>query len=427
MVITRPRLGRRSLLVVCLAALSAPATAQQADGLQAALQAALQLNPQVASKQAAVQASEYSADAARSQRYPSLTAQAQQYSGDNRDTSTGEDLSSPASLRARQPLWAFGRIDNSIAFADAEVGVERGDLLRVRRQLLEQTAVAYANVLGSRQRLRVMEDNLTAHQQLHAQIRRREEGQLASAADVRLAATRLAQARARVERHLGELEVAQSDLRALTQVALPAEQPLAEGLREIGDDVLQSALTNSAEVLLRRQAIERAQAGVDQARTAAMPTLYLQAEHDHDQPSYRDDTRVSLVFEGTLDGMGLATRGRTRAALAQQNAAREELAHSLNEVERNVRRLQRNRQLQDELIQVQSESLAELEGVLASYQRQYAAGTKSWLDVLNIQRELSEQQLAQVQARSDRDIYSLQLAALTGSLDALVALNAQEF
>lgn len=430
---TRVIRGQGALLTACLLSFTLPVAAQQAqvspaaDGLQAALRATVQLNPQVAGKQAAVQAREHSADAARSQRYPTLTAMAQQYSGDNRDRTTGEDLSNPASLRARQPLWAFGRIDTSIAAADADVAVERVDLLRVYRQLLEQTAVAYANVLGSRQRLQVMAANLIAHQELHAQILRREQGQLASAADVRLAATRLAQAEARVERYRGELEVAQSDLQALTQIELPAETPVAEGLVEVGDNVLERALSNSAEVRVRRESIERAQAGVNQARTASMPTLYLQAEQDYDQPSYRDDTRISVVFEGSLDGMGLATRGRTRAALAQENAAQAELAHSINEVERTVRRLQRNRQLQDDLIRVQQESLAELEGVLASYQRQYAAGTKSWLDVLNIQRELSEQQLALVQAQSERTIYSLQLAALTGGLDALVALNAQEF
>lgn len=76
---------------------------------------------------------------------------------------------------------------------------------------------------------------------------------------------------------------------------------------------------------------------------------------------------------------------------------------------------------------MQSESLAELGAVLGSYQRQYVAGTKSWLDVLNIQREFSEQQLQLVQSKSDWEIYSLQLAALTGGLDPLVTLNGEEF
>ncbi|MNI38911.1 Outer membrane efflux protein [compost metagenome] len=125
--------------------------------------------------------------------------------------------------------------------------------------------------------------------------------------------------------------------------------------------------------------------------------------------------------------MGFATRGRTDAAVAQQSAAEEDLAYAVSELERSVRRLQRSRELQTGLIRVQSESLAELGAVLGSYQRQYVAGTKSWLDVLNIQREFSEQQLQLVQAKSDWEIYSLQLAALTGGLDPLVTLNGEEF
>lgn len=428
MVMFLPRLGRRSILAVCLAALALPVNAEQADGLQVALQAALKWHPAVSGKQAQVEASEFSADAARSQRYPSLTAQAQRYSESNRDATTGENLSNPVTLRARQPLWAFGRIDNSIAFADAETEVERVDLLRVQRQLLEQTAVAYASVLGSRQRLQVVEASLAAHQSLFDQISRREQGQLASSADVRLAATRLSQSRARVQSYAGELDIAESDLLALTQVPLPAELPVASGLLQVseGEALRQAAMDGSAEVHYKKQEIERAEAGIDQARTASMPTLFLQAEHDYDQPAYRDDTRVSLVFEGTLEGMGFATRGRTGAAVAQRSAAQDDLAYAVNELDRNVRRLQRSRELQAELIRVQGESLTELEAVLGSYQRQYAAGTKSWLDVLNIQRELSEQQLQLVQAQSDWVIYSLELAALTGGLDALVTLNTEE-
>ena len=97
-------------------------------------------------------AKRHAADAVRSQRYPTLTAQAQQY-GEGGRSASGEDLSQPYILRVRQPIWAFGRIDNNIAVANAEVSTQRADLLRVRRQLLEDTAVAYAAVRGSQQHI----------------------------------------------------------------------------------------------------------------------------------------------------------------------------------------------------------------------------------------------------------------------------------
>jgi adhesin transport system outer membrane protein len=137
--------------------------------------------------------------------------------------------------------------------------------------------------------------------------------------------------------------------------------------------------------------------------------------------------RVSLVFEATLEGMGLAAGSRTGAAVARQQAAEDGLADATNEIERSVRSLQRSRQLQEEMIQVQGATLEELQEVLASYRRQYVAGSKSWLDVLNIQRELSEQQLQLAQAQSDWVIHSLQLAALTGRLDPLVAPDMKAF
>src|SRR5690606_1373420 len=98
----------------------------------------------------------------------------------------GEDLSHPAALRVRQPIWAFGRIQSSIAAADAEVSAERADLLRVRRQLIERAAVAYAEVLGSQERVEIARQNVTEHRTLLAQIERRVTGQLASTADAHL-------------------------------------------------------------------------------------------------------------------------------------------------------------------------------------------------------------------------------------------------
>lgn len=441
MVMLHPKLWRNGLRAIGLFALIASVSAQQTngaqqinaaqqtDGLQAALRAALTMHPAVSGKQAQVKSREFGGDTARAQRYPSISAQAQQYAETTEDGVTGENLSSPASLRARQPLWAFGRIDSSIALADAETELERTDLLRVQRQLLEQTAVAYATVLGSRERLQVAAAATDAHRQLYEQIGRREQGQLASSADVRLAATRLSQSRARLERYHGELEVALSELRALTQVPFPAQQLVSDAMLQLpaeGDALLQIVQQASGDILVKKQAIERARANVDQVKTSSRPTVYLQAEQFYDVPSYMDDNRVSVVIEGSYEGLGFATRGRTGAARSQQQAAEDDLRDAINETDRIVRRLLSNRQLQQQLIEVQEESLTELDAVLGSYQRQYIAGTKSWLDVLNIQRELSDQQLQRAQARSEWMIYSLQLLALAGGLDALADLNSTQ-
>lgn len=421
-----PREFWRPLLtawLLCGAGAALPAAVPAAGGLQGALQATLRNHPAIAGQQAEIEAKRYAADGARSQRYPTLSAQAQQYAESDRSVLSGDDLSHPAILRVRQPIWAFGRIGSSIAFADAEVGTERADLLRVRRQLMEDTAVAYALVRGNQAIIDIARGNVAEHDALLAQIERRVEGQLASSADARLAATRLTQARAQLERARGEWEIARQDLYGLTQEPVDTAQRVPTGLLELSDDaVLEQAMDNSAEIRVKEQQLGQAEAEVNRARTSYMPTIYLQADRLYDQPGLRDDNQVSVVFEGSLEGLGFAARGRRGEAIANRTAAAEDLAAARLELRREVERLRRSRQLQHDLIALQAQSVAELESLVDSYQRQYESGTKSWLDLMNLQREVYEQRRQLVQAESDWRIHSLQLLARTGALDDLAVM-----
>lgn len=414
----------RRLLITCLLCGTASAGA---DGLRDALQATLRNNPAVAGQAAEVEARRYAADGARSQRYPTLSAQAQQYADGDRSGLNGEDVSRPSILRVRQPIWSFGRINDSIAVANAEESTERADLLRVRRQLLEDTAVAYTTLRGGIQLIDIARQNEAEHSQLLAQIQRRVEGQLASSADARLAATRLAQAQAMVQRAINEKRAAGEDLAALTQVNLNADQPVPLGLLEMPEstDLLDRAMDQSARIRLKRQQVGQAEAEVDQAKTSSMPTIYLQADKLYDQPGLSDDSQVSVVFEGSLDGLGFADRGRRGEAAASRTAAVQDLAAAKIELRREIERLQRSRRLQTDLIELQTQSLNDLISLFDSYQRQYESGTKSWLDVLNIQRERFEQNRQLVQSQTEWRIYSLQLQAMIGGLDSLAGIEAQ--
>ncbi len=417
--------ARRRLLFACLLCSTTPAGA---DGLRDALQATLRNNPAVAGQAAEVEARRYAADGARSQRYPTLSAQAQQYADGDRSGLNGEDVSRPSILRVRQPIWSFGRINDSIAVANAQVSTERADLLRVRRQLLEDTGVAYVTVRGSIELIDIAQQNEAQHRKLLAQIQRRVEGQLASSADARLAATRLAQAQAMVQRAINEKRAAQEDLAALTQVMLGADEPVPSGLLELqaSTDLLQQAMDRSAQIRLKQQQLGQADAEVDRAKTYSMPTIYLQADKLYDQPGLSDDSQVSVVFEGSLDGLGFADRGRRGEASASRMAAFQDLAAAKIELKREIDGLQRSRRLQTDLIELQNQSLSDLVSLFDSYQRQYESGTKSWLDLLNIQRERFEQNRQLVQAQTEWRIYSLQLQAMIGGLDSLAGIEAHD-
>jgi len=370
-------------------------TTEVLDGLVAALQATSSNHPALASESAKVSAARYAASAERTQRFPSLSVQAQQYTSD------------------------------SIAVANAGVDTGEADRLRVHRQLLEATAAAYAAVRGSALQIDIAQLNVTEHNALLERIRTRVRGQLASSADERLATTRLLQAKGALSRATSEFEGRREELIGLTQVAVGTSAPVPGELLKLAEDneLIDATLDEHAEVRLKQQQAAEAAAEVKAVRRSSMPTIYLQADRLHDQPALVDDNQVSLVFEASLDSFGFGTRRRTGEAQAKHRAAEAEVGATKVELRRELRALQRSRRLQSELIELHQQARDDLQALLASYQRQYESGTKSWLDLLNIQRELFEQRHQLVQARSDWTIQSLQLAARTGGLDSLVEIN----
>lgn len=395
------------------------------DGLVAALQATASNHPALASESAKVLAAQYAASAERTQRFPSLSVQAQQFTSGGRSTVAGEDLTRPAIVRLRQPLWSFGRIKSNIAVANAGLDTGKADQLRVRRQLLEATAAAYAAVRGSAEHVDIARRNVEEHNALLKRIRGRVRGQLASSADERLATTRLLQAEGALTRAMSEFEGRREELFGLTQVAVGTSSPVPGELLKLTEDneLIDATLSEHAEVRLRQTQLAEAEAEIQAVRRSSLPTIYLQADRLNDQPALVDDNQLSVVFEASLDSFGFGARRRTNEARARFQAAEAEVAATKVELGRQLRALQRNRRLQTELIQLHRRARDDLQALLSSYQSQYESGTKSWLDLLNIQRELFDQRLQLLQARNDWTVQSLQLRARAGGLDALVEVD----
>jgi adhesin transport system outer membrane protein len=380
------------------------------SGVEAALRSTLSYHPILRGKRALVEAKGFASDMARAQRLPSLSGEVASHDNNSNDIL----------VRVRQPLWTFGRIDSGIAYADLDTLTEQADLLRIQRQLMDQTVSAYSKVQGSQHRLGVAEDNIAGLDSLYQHIQRREQGRLASMADVRLARARLVQARSQKARFEGDVSVAKAELLALTQEPVNTAQVVASSLTQLPDvdELERLAQAASADVLLKTQQISLAQEDVNREKTAQLPTVYFQADHTYSSAS-NSDTRFSIVLDARLDEMGFSTKGRNNAAGARLNADMEDLNTTRNDISRQVSSLSSFRMQQYNLIDTQKQSVHELTEILASYQRQYKAGKKAWLEVLNMQRELTEQRLQYVQAKSDWLTYTLKLASLTGLLDTV--------
>lgn len=406
---------RRLLLFMLLLGVSAMPVRTAVAGLPDALRAAMAHHPAIQGKLAEVTAQGYNVKTTRSGRYPSLSGQVKAVEGDDEY----------GVLSVRQPLWAFGKISLPIARAEDQLEAERMALLQLQRGLVEDTATVYAQLQGLREQLTVAGENINEHRKLYDRIEHRKAGQLASAADVQLALSRLIRARAQREEIVAELQVAKDELKSLTQVPVSADAPVDTAFTALPDPAIlrQLAVEESPDIRYKNELIDVAQHTVSIQKAASTPTLYAEAEWEFWDHTTQNEARVGLTLEGSLDGVGLGAVNRIRAASAQVAAIRQDWKSTLNDVELGVSRLLTNLQLQTRLQVSQEAAVDAVRETRDSYMRQYDTGRKNWLEVLNMQRELTEQRLELVRVESSRLVLSLRLAALTGRLDAAAGIK----
>ncbi len=387
-----------------------PTEPSSAEGLSVALQATMQHHPAVKGKQAELKAQSGLLDSAKAGRYPNLSGQAQ----------TLESGENTGSLRVRQPLWAFGRIDASIDQAQAQSAAEQSLLLQVQRDLIEQAAVAYTRIQSLIAKLAIAELNVQEHQRLLQRIETRQRGQLASVADVRLASSRMIRAQGDHQRLQGERDAALTELRRLTQVEVPVDSPLSASPLSLPTEVeiQRLATARHADLLVKRAQLEVAKWTVTNVQLADAPTLFFQVDQELlDTPGGVDRTHAGLVFEARTDGFGFATRGRANSAQARYQAAMFDRDSTHNDLRRRLETLLLNRSLQQRLQASQREAVIAVEETLASFIRQYDSGRKSWVEVLNTQREVTEVRQQLVQINNEWHTTTLRIAALIGELD----------
>lgn len=391
------------------------------SGLMQALHATMTHNPLLKSSTSALDVQQYGLSSAKAQRYPTLSTSVS-------NVDNGYDQ---ATITLNQPIWAFGKIDTGIERAQQVINAEQWRLLSVQRQLIEDTAVNYANIAGIQRRAQLAQENIAVLQDYYQGINRRQKGKLSSQADTGLAYSRLLQARMQLQSINGELSIAQTELLALTQIPIATDVLVDPALVALPSDatVERLAIEKEVHVLLAQHNLQLLRLDLKLEKIAVLPTIYLSVEADlldNTSSGDDDDVRAGLTFQSSLEGMGLVAHGRVKGASARLQAARYDLDSATNDIRRGVKSLLLNRHIQDGLIGAQKETLVAQEETMASFLRQYKSGRKSWLDVLNTQRELYLLRIQLAQSESDWLISSLRIAALIGGLDKLAGLTTEQ-
>lgn len=381
--------------------------------LDQALQLSATQHPSVTAKRSESVAAGRFLDAAQWQRYPTFSLSSS--AGDGGDTGT--------TARLQQPLWTGGRITSDINAAEARVVVAEAGIGEAEQSIMLRTATAYADALRARKRLEAATRNLEEHQRLFDLITRRMSNQVSSQTDQTLAQGRLNQAASEKIQFETALANAVSILTQLVGESVSASRLVEPGDRRRRfsrvDEALQAALEFAPQ--LQRLGAEEtlARAELDSRRSVLWPQVSARLEQVNSNNNLitQNQSRALIVVE-FQPGAGLGAASSIQGAAARIDAAKAGTeAARLDLTERVRTDWNESLALRSQVAPLRALARSTAE-VTDSFLRQYTVGRKSWLDVLNAQREATQALFSLADAEASLLAASVRLELYTGAFVA---------
>lgn len=309
-----------------------------------------------------------------------------------------------------QPIWFGGRIDGAIDRARSTLGAGEGRVDLAQRQIVNRVIRAYYDYVVAAERLNVLQDSLKQHQDLLASIERRVQQEVSPMADLTLGRSRTAQVELDLTSALESRDIAKVQLFELTGVSdivpvlpppsvvdvlPPEETALAEAM---GCDPNLAVLTN----LVAASEAER-----DVAKAQLLPQLLLQLSQNE-----ITGTRGALVLRMQL-GNGAPEFAAIDSADARIKRALAEFGEAQRSQREQLRRQYVLVRASQSRIDVSIDAANAADQITASYRRQFIAGRRSWLDVMNAVREAANARRTESDARVMAAMGTAQILALT--------------
>lgn len=379
-------------------------------------------HPSVVSQQALVDAAQQGVSNARWQYFPTPSISVQGAKAGGADAAYSGD-SRVAVLALSQPLWTGGRIEAGVDKAQAYAQGATASLVETQQQLVIRVVQAYGDWLSAYRKRLAYQVGQAQHIRLKDQVARRiHEGQ-AAASDLALAQGRLASLQADLALATTQEEVSLARLSQLLGQPVAAQTltgflvepwPIALGLSEL----LVKAQDHSPALARARSNVQVQLAAIQEAKSATLPEVSLRLEQQHGNFNYSggpQHNRAFIQINSRL-GAGLSSLGAVQEAVQRHAAA-------LADIESQQRSLA-EQVMTDHTLLVTSQSRrqalqssAELaDQVLASWDRQYLSGRKTWQDLMNSAREQVQVQAQLADIDGTQLVASWRLALTTGEL-----------
>ncbi len=363
---------------------------------------AIQTHPLVGSARANQQATTEGINAAKLNLLPTPSVS----SGYDRDN----DFISQVSIR--QPLWTGGKLtaDVNQAIFDDKAATE---YIYEQQNLVAKTTIdAWQSYIQAIAKQNVHSEALKELSEFEAMMQRRVGQGVSARIELDLVTNRILQeqtayqaageqqriAAARLEQIIGQ------PLSQISAMNLPDIKVLVNQAKQQSANFEKMAFEKASfynPVIVKEHfQIESAKQGVESQQAARYPTVYAQYEHAYYHDDNKNDGKFSLGLS-YAPGAGFSNLALARASQAQVNSLVQTQEASRRQVIENIQvqyqQFVSAKDRENSLIA----AVAGAQIVVNSYRRQFIAGRKSWLEVLNAVREHNDYKVQLVQTRAD--------------------------
>ncbi len=381
---------------------------------------ALASSPQLAVSRAAIEQATAGVDIARSAQLPNVSAQASSdrskavFRGTNgtggtagASTSSALVTSNNANVNLRQLIIDGGRVAAQVASARFSTDAARLSLVRDIQTVILSVAQQYYAALQSRHQLQAARQSLSVAQVQERLVRAQFRAGVAARADVLTAQLPVAQAQLAVAQALnGEASnlaalLATIGVPAQANVTLTDDTSVSHSQPPL-DQILQTSLSQRADLLAANANLQAAQENVRAARLGRFPVLAGTASDGvaSTSPSggnFGNSYSVGLALSFPIFDGGLI-RAQTALTEAQANTAQANLQTAQLNVRLNVQQAYLGVSTASAGLTAANAELDQARVVLSVTNAQYRAGVTTLPLLLNAQNQLTRAQSDQVNA-----------------------------
>ncbi len=418
------------LYVVCFGLAAFFTVPGHARGMAELLNLTFQGNPSLQGQERLVQASKADVQGALYQFFPTPTVSSEQVNAAANDVNYSRDKT-VTTLRLQQPIWTGGRLTAGFERAQAASEVSRAAMEEVRQQLALRTIQAWGDWKAGQQKLLALQESLLTHQRLRDLILRRVASGASASADQILAQGRLEQTQAEFTGFQAQVAVALLRLEQLTGKSWTEAELNAFDVAAVDrvlqrNDVVESAWRNSPGLQKLEAQVKLQEQELQIKRAQMLPEVYVRAERQQGNFSSFGLASANRVFIGVSasPGAGLSLASGIDAAAARLESAKTDI-----EVAKRTIAEQAGVEQASGLSQLQRSvglqaSLASTQAMVLSWDRQFLAGRKTWVEVMNAARELAQAQTALADISVAYVVSTWRLAVYSEGLQALLADSA---